>query len=181
MAESNLQNTTEISQNNESVFASLGLDAHLFVFQLINFAIVFLVLWFIVLKPLVKMLEQRKNVIDESLDKAKEAETNYMMSEQKYRELVDNGKRDAAKVIEQAHTEAKKLGAEMKVTAKNEIETLVTDAKKHIEEEKDAAMQSVREESASLIALAVEKVVHEKLTSGQDEKMIEDTLREMKK
>ena len=76
------ESTTEIPQD-AGVLASLGINGQLFVFQLINFAIVVLVLWFLILKPLSKKLEERKKLIDDSLDKAKEIETNLGMSEQK--------------------------------------------------------------------------------------------------
>jgi len=55
------QTTTETEV--QGVAASLGLNTQLFVFQLINFVIVAIILWFLILKPLIKKMEERKKII----------------------------------------------------------------------------------------------------------------------
>ena len=97
----------------ETLAASLGLNGQLFAFQLLNFAIVSAIIWFLILKPLTKTLEERKKVIDESLDKAKQVETNLQMSEVKFQEKLDEAKVKANKVIEKSHSEAEILSETM--------------------------------------------------------------------
>ena len=94
MEEQTLEHT-ESAAKDEGVIASLGLNGQLFVSQLINFALVFCVLWFLILKPLTKKMEERRLMINDSLDKAKEIETNLMMSQQKYQEKLDEAKVEA--------------------------------------------------------------------------------------
>ena len=53
----------------ESVAASLGLNTQLFGFQLLNFAVVGLIVWFLILKPLTKKMAERQQIINESLNK----------------------------------------------------------------------------------------------------------------
>lgn len=164
----------------QSVFASLGLDTHIFVSQLINFVLVFLVIWFLILKPLTKKMEERKNIIDESLDKVKEVETNLMMSEQKYKERLDEAKRDANSVIEKAHADATALGEKMKETTKQEIDALVSQAKKSIAVEREEALLSVKNHAVDLIVAALTKVVGSEMSEKTDKKVIEDALKSMK-
>ena len=83
-AEVAVEGHTTVASPNESVAASLGLNGQLFIFQLINFAIVAAIVWFLILKPLSKKLEERKKIIDNSLDKAKEIDSNLQMAEQKF-------------------------------------------------------------------------------------------------
>lgn len=160
--------------------ASLGLNVQLFAFQLLNFVIVATTIWFLILKPLTKKLEERKRLIDDSLDKAKEVETNFAMSEQKYKEKLDEAKAEANKVIESAHAEGERLSQEMKVKAKEEVEKLVNQAKKNIADEKDNMLASVRAEAADLIVAAMEKVLNEKMNSTKDVKFIEESLKGLK-
>ena len=105
----------------QGVEASLGLNGQLFVFQLINFAIVALILLFLILKPLTKKLEERRKIIDESLDKAKEVDANLVMAQQKFQEKVDEAKVEANKIIERAHGEAEQLSTDMKAKAKRKL------------------------------------------------------------
>ena len=102
------------NQADEGLLSSLGINGQLFIFQFINFTIVAVIVWFLILKPLTKKMAERKKMIDESIDNAKALETNLKQSEQKYQEKIDLAKVEANKIIEKAHGDAKMLGEEMK-------------------------------------------------------------------
>lgn len=165
------------STANESLAASLGLNAQLFGFQLLNFAIVAGIVWFLILKPLTKTLEERKKIIDKSIDNVKKVETNLQMSEVKFQEKLDEAKVEANKIIEKSHGEAEKLSVDMKEKAKKEIELLIAQAKKNIQIEKDDVMSEIKKETANLIVSAVEKIINEKLDDKKDKALIEETIR----
>ncbi|OIO19569.1 MAG: ATP synthase F0 subunit B [Candidatus Magasanikbacteria bacterium CG_4_10_14_0_8_um_filter_32_14] len=182
MAEINVLNTqNQAIINEESLPASLGLNTQLFVFQLVNFIIVAIILWFLILKPLTKKLEERKKMIDESIDNAKEIETNLALGEKEYQDKLKEAKGEANKVIEKAHSEGKQLGEDMKNKAKTDVEAIVTQAKKSIQTEKVQMMEEIRQESATLIVSVLEKILNEKMDGKIDKKIIEDSLKELKK
>jgi len=177
----NSEHTQVVAEGgNESVAASLGLNGQLFVFQLINFAIVAAIIWFLILKPLTKKLEERKKIIDESLDKAKEIDSNLQMAEQKFQERIDDAKAESNKIVEKAQAEAEKSADNMKVKAKKEIELLVDQARRNIQIEKEEVMSGVRAETANIVIAAVEKVLEEKLDGEKDKELIEGTLKKLK-
>lgn len=162
------------------LLASLGIQPQLFVFQLINLAIVCLIAWHAILKPLVKKLDERRKLINDSIDKAKEIETNLAMSEQKYQGRIDEAKVAANKVLEAASVEAEQMGEKMKVKAKQDIEFLIVQAKRNIQTERDEAMGAVKSEAVGLIFSVLEKVLPEKMTSENDRKVIEEVLKGLK-
>lgn len=164
-----------------SVLASLGINGTLFVFQLVNFAIVALIVWFLMLKPLTKKMDERKKIIGDSLDKAKEIETNLVMSEQKFQERIDEAKVEANKVIEASFREAEQLGLDMKARAKKEIETLIDQAKHNIAIEKENMMREVEQNAGNLIVMALEKILREKMDEKKDKKLIEEMLNDLRK
>jgi len=164
----------------ESLATSLGLNGQLFAFQLLNFAVVAVIIWFLILKPLTTKLEERKKMIDDSLDNAKKVETNLQMSEQKYQEKLDEAKVEANKLIELAHTEADGLAGTMKEKAKTEIETLIVHAKQNIQAEKEEVMDDIKKETVNLVVAAVEKIMSEKMTDEKDKTLIEKTIEDMK-
>ena len=155
----------------QGVAASLGLNTQLFV----------IILWFLILKPLIKKMEERKKIIDDSLDKAKEVETKLQMSEQVYQEKIDEAKVNANKVLEETYKKSEEMAVEMKENAKEEIEQLVKQAKSKIEAEKNAMIEGVKNNSVELIMLAVEKILREKMDSSKDKKIIEEALKNLKK
>jgi F-type H+-transporting ATPase subunit b len=164
----------------ESLSTSLGLNGQLFAFQLLNFAVVAVIVWFLILKPLTKTLDSRKKIIDESIDNAKEVETNLKMSEQKFQEKIDEAKVDANKIIEKSHGEAKEVGEQMKEKAKKDIELLIDQAKRNIKIEQEDAMDAVRKEAGKLIIAATEKLLRAKLDDTGDKKIIEDAIKDLK-
>jgi F-type H+-transporting ATPase subunit b len=180
MEEQTLEHTESVAKD-EGVIASLGLNGQLFVSQLINFALVFCVLWFLILKPLTKKMEERRLMINDSLDKAKEIETNLMMSQQKYQEKLDEAKVEANKVLERATQEANEVGDKMKVKAKQDIQFLIEQAKRNIQTERDEAMGAVRDEAVGTIFAVLEKILPAKMTNENDKKAIEEALKGLQK
>lgn len=164
----------------ESVAASLGLKPQLFVFQLLNFALVLGIVWFLILKPLTKKLDERKKIIDESLDRAKEIETNFIMSQQKFDEKLSEAKVEASAIIQKAHDESEKMGEDMKQKAKEEIALLIEKAKKTIASEKQEMKEELRRETVELVILATEKLLGQKFDAKKDEKFIEEILDSVK-
>ena len=165
----------------ESVTASLGLNGQLFLFQLLNFALVAAILWFLILKPLTKKLEERKKIIDDSIDNAKRVETNLQMSEQKFQEKIDEAKVEANKIIEKTQIEGEGLTEKMKDNAKKEIELLIDQAKRNIQIEKENMAQGLKEETVNLVILTVEKILQEKIDGKKDNDLISGILKDLKK
>lgn len=162
------------------MMASLGLDGRLFVFQLINFAIVTVILWFLVLKPLIKKLIERQKLIDEGLDNAKKAQERMERGEIDYRAKMSEAKKEAQIILEKTKKDAETLSENLKVRAKQEIESLAEQAKKNILKEKEEMMIGLKGETANLIVVALEKILGEKMTSEKDKKMIEEAIKNLK-
>ena len=168
---------TATESSDGGIAASLGLNTQLFVFQLINFAVVAFIVWRFILKPLVKKMDERQKMIDESIDNAKRVETNLAMSEQKYQERIDEAKVEANKVIGRSQEEAEELAEKLKGKAKQDVDELIKQAKGKIQDEKKAMSDELRKETGALVIAAVEKVIREKLDEKKDRKLIEDSLK----
>jgi F-type H+-transporting ATPase subunit b len=181
-----LTNTTETLENTTAesvdggVLASLGINGTLFAFQLVNFAIVGAILWFMILKPLTKKMSERQKMIDDSIDNAKKIETNLGMSERKYQEKIDQAKIDANKLIEKAQQEAMLVAETTKEKTKKEIEQLVETARKNIKTERDESINELKQHAADLIIAAAEKILSAKIDVAKDDKVIEEAVKNLK-
>jgi len=166
-------------QTEESVLASLGINGTLFTFQLINFIVVALVLWYLILKPLTSKLEERQKRIEDSLKNAEEVDKNLKESQQKYQDKIDEAKVEANKIVKFSQSEAQKAGEQMKDKAKVEIEGLVIQAKKNITIEKQEMVQGLKKETVELVIATVEKLLEEKMDVKKDAKLIEDSIKKI--
>lgn len=174
-----VEHTTEASTENAGILASFGINLQMFVFQLINFALVAAVLWFLILKPVTKKMAERQKMIDDSLDNAKKVQDNLTKSEKEYQIRIDEAKVESNKIIEKTQVEAVKLSEEIKVKAKHEIDGLVLQAREKIKEEKNEVMSGIKKETGNLIVAAMEKILKEKLDSKKDKQLIEESLKDL--
>ncbi|MFA6105124.1 MAG: F0F1 ATP synthase subunit B [Patescibacteria group bacterium] len=160
--------------------ASLGINPSLFVFQLINFAIVAAIIWYLILKPLTKKLEERQKMIDESIDNSKKIQENLKHSEEKFQEKINEAKTEAGKILEKSSVEADKLAMEIKTKSKTEIDGLVEQAKRNIRAERDEMVMDVKKAAGELVVAALEKVLSEKITDKKDHQLIEEMVKKIK-
>ena len=175
------QTLTKTEAKDESILASLGINGQLFAFQLLNFAIVICILWFLILKPLVKKMEERRKQVEESVDNAKAIETALQVSEKKYQEKIDEAKVLANKIVEKAYVDGEITTKQAREKAQKDIELLVVQAKKNIEIDKQEMKNELRKETVDVVFLAMEKLLDKKFSGKDDEKFIADILKNLKK
>ncbi len=164
----------------EGLLTSLGINGTLFIFQLVNFAIVATIIWFLILKPLTKKMTERQKMIDDSIDNSKKIQETLQHSEQKYQERIDQAKVEYNKILEKATVDAVATTDAMKVKAKQEIEMLVDQAKRNIKIEKEEMVSALKNETAGFIVMALEKILGEKVDSKKDKEMIEEMIKKLK-
>ncbi len=100
------------------VLASLGLNGSMFAWQLINFVLVGLVVWKMILKPLTTKMDERKKIIDESIDRAETIASQVVKSKEEYETAIAKAKTDANVVLAEAKAEAESY--------KNKMQTIHT-------------------------------------------------------
>jgi F-type H+-transporting ATPase subunit b len=164
----------------EGVLASLGIHGVQFLEQLFSFALVSVILWFLILKPLTKKMAERQKMIEDSVDNVKKIEANLGMSEKKYQEKIDQAKVDANKIIEKASTEALAVAEVAKEKTRKEIELLVEDARKNIKTERTESIAEIKQQVASLVVEAAEKILAGKINIEKDNKIVEETIKSLK-
>ncbi len=174
------EETPATETTSDSPLAGLGINGTLFVAQLINFTIVALILWFLILKPLTKKMSERQKMIDDSIDNAKKIQDNLNKSEKEYQTRIDQAKVESNKILEKAATESEAMVEEAKTNAKKEIERLVSQARDSIKAEKETMQTQLKEETVNFLVLALEKILGEKVTDHSDKKLIDEVLKKLK-
>ena len=177
-----VQTTAEhtTTQADEGLLASLGINGQMFAFQIINFAVVMVVVWYLILKPITKKMGERQKMIDDSIANVKKVDENLRRSERDYQMRIDEAKVESNKVLEKAGNEAIQISETLKEKAKKEIEGLVDTAKRNIKTEKESMVAQLKIETVDLIAGALEKMLGEKIDEKKDKKIIEEMVSKLK-
>lgn len=149
------------------------------IFQIINFGLVLFVLTRFIYKPVIKLLNDRK----EKLIKA--AETSREVLQEK-----ENLEKNKAEILLKANQKAKKIEDEAKSVAKQEAQALVVTSKaeikskelkfaKELAELKKEKLKSMEKELKQVAILMAEKVLRESIDAKKHQKLIDQQIDEI--
>jgi F-type H+-transporting ATPase subunit b len=156
----------------ESLIETFHIDGGLFVAQLVNFAIVFAVLYFFAFKPLVKIMSERSAKIETSLRQADEIEARLSLTEKEREEVITAAKKQASVILEEADKRGSARQEELVAKAKEEIGQVINSEKAKLERDKEETLKEIKKEVADLVILTVEKLLNEKMTDAKDRELI---------
>lgn len=160
------------------MFTKLGIDWKLFIAQLINFMILFLVLRAFAWKPLLGALNERRQKISDGIDNAKNADEKLMQIEEEKEKTLTEAKAESYKIIEEAKQKANKLKEEKIHATQVEIEQKFDEAKEQIQGERNATYSALKQDIVKLISAATGKLV-KNLDDKAHEKLIQDAINDL--
>ena len=156
----------------ESLISTFHVDIRLLAAQLVNFAIVFSVLYFFAFKPLVKAMTERTEKIDKSLKDADAIEKRLALTEKDREDIIIAAKKQANLIIEEADKRGEERKGELVAKAKEEIGQVINAEKAKLTSEKAETLKEIKKEIAELVILAVDKLLNEKMTGDKDKELI---------
>ena len=165
-------------QSSSGGLSSLGINAKGFLFQLITFVMVMLLLKKYVYGKLVDTLEARRQTVLGSLEEAKKAAEELQDTEAKIEKLLVEARQESADIVATAHKEAVAMVEEAETKAQKKAEHIITEAKGQLDQEILKARAELKKETKTLVALATEQIIGQKLTGAMDEKLIEQALKD---
>lgn len=165
----------------DGIIQAFHLDLKLLIAQLINFLIVLAVLFKFVYKPLLKAMNDRTSKIEKGLADAQKSQEQLEKAEKTRDDKIKEAKKEARQLLERMQDVAEKNKETIIQKAKDESDGIMVDTRKAIEVEKEKMFKEVRQEIGELTGVALEKVLGQKQAKALDEKMIKQTISEIKK
>ena len=139
--------------------------------QILNFLVLVFVLAKFVYKPVLGIMEERKNKIASDLETAEKAKNDAEAVKAEYAAKLADARQEAQAIIENARKTAQVAHDKIMADTKVEQEQYVAAQKEIIATEKKKAMDEVRAQVISLSMIAAGKIVEQKLNSEEDKKM----------
>ncbi|MBO5698523.1 MAG: F0F1 ATP synthase subunit B [Bacteroidaceae bacterium] len=122
-------------------------------------------------KPLLNIMEERKNKIAADLEAADAAKAEAEAVKSEYAAKLADARQEAQAIVEAARKSAQAAHDKIMAETKAEQDQVVAAAKEAIELEKQKALADVRAQVISLSMMAASKIVEQKLGSEEDKKM----------
>lgn len=142
-----------------------------FIAQILNFLVLVFVLAKFAYKPVVRIMDERKNKIASDLEAAEKAKTDAEAVKAEYAAKLAEAKQEAQAIIDAARKTAQTAHDKIMADTKAEQDQVIATAKEAIAMEKKKAMDDIRVQVINLSMLAASKIVEQKLGSEEDKQM----------
>lgn len=155
-------------------------DFGLLFWMAVVFLIVLGILWGFGFPVIVKMVNDRKDYIDDSLRKAHEANERLANIKIESESILQEAREKQAQILKEAATTRDAIVEKAQDKAREESNRLIAEAKAEIEAQKQAAISDIRAQVAELSVKVAEKILRKELgDSGKQMDLIDRLLDEV--
>ena len=154
----------------------LGINITWLLAQVVNFGLLLFILWKLAYKPVLKVMDDRKQRIQESLDYAENAKKQAAEQQKEFDRKLADARREAQAAATVAAQAGEKERAVILAQAREDARKMIEQAKEQIEYERKQMLAELREEVVQLSLLAAEKVVSQSLDEQAHHRLINDFL-----
>jgi F-type H+-transporting ATPase subunit b len=158
---------------------NLGVDGPKLIAQLINFGIVLLVLWKFAYKPVLEMLETRRQKIAQSMDEAEQIKTELAETQAERDKVMAEANARAEKLIADAREAAKQVGEAEGQRAVKQAEEIIRKAREATEADRERMLSELKTEIGRLVVETTAKVSGKVLTAEDQQRLIDETNKEL--
>ena len=151
-------------------------DGGLLFWMTLVFLVVFFVLWKWGFPSIIKMVNERKEYIDESLAKAEEANLRLANIQKQGEELLMEAREKQAQILREASETRDTIVGQAQEKAHEESARILSEAKAEIESQKQAAIRDIRAQVAELSVQIAEKILQKELSTSAEQTQFIDRL-----
>ena len=139
-------------------------------FTIINIVVLYLFLKHFLMKPLMSILEERKQMVEKELDKAAAANRDAGLLKKKYEVSHEKADEEAGRIVAQAKERAGEEYEKILSKADADASKKLEDAKKMIDLEREKALNDLRASVTGLAMTATTKLLSEQAGPESDKK-----------
>ena len=158
--------------------ANLGVSLPTLLAQIVNFVILFGLLYLFAYRPIMRMLDKRSGKIKESMEHTEYIREQAAHAEEEAEKRINAASEEGQKVVARAVRTGEELRQQSQEEARQEADSLITRARVEIQRERDDAIDELRREFADLTILAAGKVIDRSLDKKAHRQLIDKVLEE---
>jgi F-type H+-transporting ATPase subunit b len=162
----------------QQAISALGINLPQLIAQCANFFVLVFLLRFTLYKPILKMLDERKQKIAEGLNAAEIARAEAASAQTNIQAQLVTARQEGQELVANAQNVATRIQAEAREQANRDRDVALERARAEIERERDRAIALLRGEFADITVTAAEKVINQSLDRQAHQRIIDETLAE---
>jgi len=159
----------------QQIAATFGVDWSHLIAQIISFSIVCVLLHRFAYKPVLKMLEQRRQQIAQGLADTKQIAAELARTESQRQEIMLQANANATRLIEEARTAARQVHQEETQKAIAAAEKIIARSHEAATQEYARMLIELKREVGMLVVQATTTVVGKTLTADDQRRLAEET------
>lgn len=163
----------------ERLIEGLGISVPTLIAQVINFGVLFALLYVLAYKRVLKILDERSQKIKDSIGQTERIREQAELAEDESKRRIETASKEGQEIIARAVKAGEEVRQQAQQEARREGESLLSKARGEIQRERDEAIGELRREFADLTIHVAEKVIERSLDKEAHRQLIEKTLDEM--
>jgi F-type H+-transporting ATPase subunit b len=163
------------------ILKEFGFDPVMLVAQIVNFLIIFYLLKRFLYKPVLGMLQKRKDTIAEGLKQAEESRLALERTIEEEKKILTKAQDEAKKIIEESRSQAVEVSRKIEEDTKKQAERILIEAKEQINQEGKDMEQRLSEKVSMLAEGLLEKSLEGFFGEKEQKQIIEKVVKQIKK
>jgi F-type H+-transporting ATPase subunit b len=168
-----------LRQSGQDISRVFGVDAWLLFSQIISFSIVAFCLQKLAYKPILTILETRRQKIAEGLANAEKIKVQLAESEARVQEILTKANADAQRMIDEARASAQVVADKRTQQAIAEAEQIIAKAREATGIEREKILTDLKREVGRLVIDTTARVTGKVLTQNDQKRINEEAAREV--
>ena len=161
-----------------SLLSSFGIEWKLLLAQLVNFGILVFVLWKLVYKPILKVLDDRQKAAKDAVEKESSIAAKLLETKELQAKALAEARIHGEKMIKDAEISAANLKKKLSEEASVSAQKIVSDAEARMRSEQEKFQAELKKEVVGIVASAIESTVGKYLDHGAKQKLAEEASHE---
>lgn len=161
------------------ILAQLGIEPAVMLAQAVNFFVLLGILTFLVYKPVLKLLDERKKSIHKAAEHSELIEAKLARTEELTQKELQQAQKKAQEIIQAAQKLAKEQETQMITEAKEKVGKVVEEGRQLIGRERDAAATAIQKEVSKIVILATEKLLKREVNAKDQDHLITEAAKEI--
>jgi len=154
--------------------AGLGINGGFLLAQIINFLIIFVAISALAWRPLVRVLEARRERIAKGLEDARAAEQARANAERDAQKVLDQARVESTRLVEEARGRGEDQARVITEQANRDAEAIRARARAEAEEQATSQLGQLRTQVAQLAIAAAERVIGQSLDQQKATQIVSD-------
>jgi F-type H+-transporting ATPase subunit b len=163
----------------QKIASTFGVDWPHLVAQVISFGIVCLLLHRFAYKPVLQVLDQRRQQIAQGVADREKIKAELEQAEAERRKIIVQAEAKATQVIEEAHSAAARVMEREMQKAVATAEQVIANSREAASREHDSMLGELKQEIGGLVVQATSAVTRKVLTFEDQKRMAEETVNQI--